>query len=158
MAGLSTHLSQPSHNIWASLAWDNLCFHKFQVGEMVYIYKNLKGSYFYHFQTLKTFKPFSTSKRRSSVSSQKWRQRLKKWCLGLHGTGHCKNPATYLLPSSCLLPCTVMPWPNWGKQAAAAQVARGSDTGWWFSIIFWWLHDGGSRPRDHRDLISRHQH
>ena len=83
LAGLSTHLSQPSHNIWASLAWDNLCFHKFQVGEMVYIYKNLKGSYFYHFLTLKTFQPFSTSKRRSSVSSQKWRQRLKKWCLVL---------------------------------------------------------------------------
>ena len=92
---------------------------------MVYIYKNLKGSYFYHFLTLKTFQPFSTSKRRSSVSSQKWRQRLKKWCLGLHGTGHCKNPATYLLPSSCcLLPCTVMPWPNWGKQAETAGCQR----------------------------------
>ena len=90
---------------------------------MVYIYKNLKGSYFYHFLTLKTFQPFSTSKRRSSVSSQKWAQRTQEVVFG-SGTGHCKNPATNLLPSSCLLPCTVMPWPNWGKQAETAGCQR----------------------------------
>ena len=123
----------------------------------------------YHFLTLKTFHSVNlfqhqkVSKEKKLSQQSEVRPALAHEVVSGSGAGHCKNSATNLQPSCacchaqwCLLPCTVMPCLI-GENQPRLQVARGSDTGWWFSIIFC-LHDGGSRPRDHRDLISRHQH